>query len=58
MWRYGYYNLENNGKLTWHDKSWAWIHFDLPEQHVNGHESFCRALAATPSVRFQRAPGQ
>ena len=57
VWRYGYYNLDNNGKLTWHDKSWAWIHFDLPEQHLDGHESFCRALAATPSVRFRRAPG-
>ena len=60
VWRYGHYSLDNNGKLTWHDKSWVWIHFDLPsdDHTLTGHGAFCRALAATPSVRFQRAPGQ
>ena len=39
---------------------WRWIHFDLPsdDHTLTGHGAFCRALAATPPVRFQRAPGQ
>ena len=58
QWRFGVYNLDNDGKLIWDDKSWVWIHFDLPEPQTDAHASFCRALAATSPVRFQRAPGQ
>ena len=58
QWRFGVYNLDNDGKLIWDDRSWVWIHFDLPEPQTDAHASFCRALAATAPVRFQRAPGQ
>ena len=57
QWRFGCYNLDNDGKLIWDDKSWVWIHFDLPEPQLDADISFCRALAATQSVRFRRAPG-
>ena len=57
QWRFGCYNLDNDGKLIWDDKSWVWIHFDLPEPQLDADISFCRALAATAPVRFRHAPG-
>ena len=57
QWRFGVYNLDNDGKLIWDGRCWVWIHFDLPEPQTDAHASFCRALAATSPVRFQRAPG-